>query len=134
MFENQGNSNANVDYNQNIKNDTKIRGNCYANLDKIEISNLSEIDDKNSFYTIMKCCDPFNNLVLIQCANFHELCFKCLKNYYILKYSYEGKELKEILFDNKICPICKVYSTVEESLVTLKEVFGVEEINKFYNL
>jgi len=88
-----------------------------------------DIQDVNSFHKAMKCIYYENCFSLprdltsfVACNENHEFCKRCLKNYYRILYS--KKDLRSILFDKYICPVCKKTSVVENSHDTLRDVFG----------
>ena len=71
-----------------------------------------------------------DNTALLVCPNFHEVCKLCFKDYLEEKFI---ENFKEILFDNKICPICTDEFIVEESHDTLRNIFGTEIIDNLMN-
>lgn len=115
-------------YNQNNKliNDIRKTNNCTEDLNYI-VKNYDElIKDYESFCNVMGCNNR-NDQILMPCNEYHEFkCSKCLENYYKKKYP----ELKEILFDKFICPICKYKSPVDSSHEVLQYVFGVKKFNE----
>ena len=75
----------------------------------------------------MKCVNKDeNDNIFIDCEGYHTFCKKCLGNYFRKTFI----NLKNILLDKYICPICKETSAVQNSIITLNIVFGEEFMKK----
>jgi hypothetical protein len=114
----------------NIRQKNMVQNNQqnFANLDKDAKRNYVFQDAKN-FEKIMNCKSIEKVNSLIFCESYHEFCSECLANYYNLIYD----DLKDILVDLYICPICKNTQKVESSHDTLREVFGPEKFDSLMN-
>jgi len=96
--------------------------------------NIGNIQDADSFHKIMRCsyynisCFSLPRVMtcLVDCMGSHEFCKICLKNFYQIMYA--NLDLRLILLDKHICPVCQQKSLVENSHDTLRNVFGEAQI------
>ena len=123
---NQSRANQYTQFNNNIR-----KNECPEDLNIISNDFVNDIYNMDSFKQVMQCKNN-RDKIMILCREYHEFtCSKCLFNYYRKRYP----DLKYILTDKHICPICKENSEVEQSYETLKSIFGnqlFEEIQSNY--